>query len=185
MKSFKEILTESTKTYKFKIRVAGELPEHFVDHMKANLAKYEVINLSAGKTTPITEKPLDFPQLQNMEVTHYEVELKYPATSHILEHYLVNNCSIPHSHLIVRGENDPVELQQEEKDDKPYEAILTTEELGGESAQESVGNDRVMSLLKELEVARKEREIDPVESAVKGESKVMDDKENSTSVIGG
>lgn len=184
MKSFKEFLTESAKTYKFKIRVAGELPEHFVDHMKSNLAKYEVLNLSAGKTTPITEKPLDFPRLQNMEVTHYEVELKYPATSHVLERYLVDNCSIDHSRIIVRGENDPIEAQQEEKDDKPYEALLTTEELGGESAQESVGEGRVMNLLKELEVARKERDINPIESAVKGESKVMDSKENNTAVIG-
>ena len=89
MKSFKEFLTESAKTYKFKVRVAGELPEGFVDHMKANLAKYEVIKLSAGKTTPISERPLDFPRLQNMEVTHYEVELKYPATSQVLAEYLV------------------------------------------------------------------------------------------------
>ena len=170
MKSFKEFLTESAKTYKFKVRVAGELPEHFVDHMKANLAKYEVINLSAGKTTPITEKPLDFPRLQNMEVTHYEVELKYPATAHILERYLVDNCSIDHSRIIVRGENDPVEAQQEVNDDKPYEALLATQDMGGESAQESVGDSRVMSLLKELEVARKEREIDPMAGAPKGET---------------
>jgi hypothetical protein len=169
MKSFKEFLTESAKTYKFKIRVAGELPEGFVDHMKANLAKYEVIKLSAGKRAPITAKPADFPRLQNMEVTHYEVELTYPVTSHILERYLVDNCSIDHSRLIVRGENDPIEAQQEEKEEKPYESLLTTADMGGESAQAAVGSDRIMSLLKELEVARKEREIDPMEAAPKGE----------------
>lgn len=170
MKSFTEFLTESTKTYKFKVRVAGELPEGFVDRMKANLAKYEVLNLSAGKTTPISERPMDFPRLQNMEVTHYEVELKYPATSQIVTEYLVNNCGINHGHLIVRAEGEPLELQQDEaaNEDAPYEALLTTEDMGGESARESVGDDRVMNLLKELEVARKEREIDPMESAPKG-----------------
>jgi len=172
MKSFKEFLTESAKTYKFKVRVAGELPEHFVDHMKANLAKYEVINLSAGKTTPISERPLDFPKLQNMEVTHYEVELKYPATSQVLAQYLVDNCSVTHDRLIVRAEGEPLELAQEEasKDDKPYEALLATEDMGGESAQHSVGDSRIMNLLKELEVARKEREIDPMAGAPKGET---------------
>jgi hypothetical protein len=171
MKSFKEFLTESAKTYKFKIRVAGELPEGFVDHMKANLAKYEVIKLSAGKRAPITAKPADFPRLQNMEVTHYEVELTYPVTSHILERYLVDNCSIDHSRLIVRSEGDPVEAQQEETaaDNKPYEALLATADMGGESAQADVGGQRIMSLLKELEVARKEREIDPMAGAPKGE----------------
>ena len=34
MKSFKELLQESQKTYKFKVRVAGELPEGFEDSLK-------------------------------------------------------------------------------------------------------------------------------------------------------
>jgi hypothetical protein len=172
MKSFKEFLTESAKTYKFRVRVAGELPEGFVDHMKANLAKYEVIKLSAGKTTPISKRPLDFPRLQNMEVTHYEVELKYPATSQVLAEYLVNNCSVDRGRLIIRAEGEPIETQQDEAaaaDDKPYEALLATEDMGGESAQADVGSERIMGLLKELEVARKEREIDPMAGAPKGE----------------
>lgn len=169
MKSFNEFLTESARTYTFKVRVAGVLPEGFVEQMKSSLAKYEVISMSAGKTTPITEKPLDFPLLQNTEVTHYEVELKYPVTSHILEHYLVNTCNCSHGNLVVRGEGDPIEMQQAEKDGKPYESVLNTEDLGGESAQEEVGDARIMSLLKELEVARKERTVDPAEAAPKGE----------------
>ena len=48
--------------------------------------------------------------------------------------------------------------------------MLATEDMGGESAQESVGDSRVMNLLKELEVARKEREIDPMAGAPKGET---------------
>jgi hypothetical protein len=172
MKTFNEFLTESAKTYKFKVRVAGELPEGFVDHMKANLAKYEIINLSAGKSTPITERPLDFPNLQNMEVTHYEVELKYPATSQVLTEYLINSCGVDRGHLIIRGEGDPIEMQQDEAEDsKPYESLLNTEDMAGESAQELVGDGHVMNLLKELEVARKERTIDPIESVTSGETK--------------
>ena len=185
MKTFAQFLTESEKTYKFFIRVAGEVPEGFVDTMETNLNKYEVIKLSTGKRAPITEKPADFPQLQNMEVTHYEADLKYPTTAHMLEQYLVANCSVPHSHLIVRGEFDPIEEQQSVKTDGPYEAKLNTEELGGASAQGEVGATRVMDLLKELETARKEREIDPMEGAPKGESKDITDAENVKAVVGG
>jgi len=184
MKTFAQFLTESEKTYKFFIRVAGEIPEGFVDTMESNLNKYEVVKLSAGKRTPITEKPMDFPQLQNTEVTHYEAEVKYPTTAHVLEQYLVANCSVPHSHLIVRGEFDPVERQQSEKTDEPYEAKLTTEDMGGESAQGEVGGARVMDLLKELETARKEREIDPMEGAPTGESKDIGNTENTKAVVG-
>ena len=104
MKSFKEHLTESQKTYTFKIRVAGDLPEGFEPQLETNLKKFDLVKLTKGTKTPITEKPLDFPQLQNMEVHHFDAEVKYPTTSHVLERYLVDNCVIDHSHIIVRGE---------------------------------------------------------------------------------
>jgi hypothetical protein len=184
MKTFAQFLTESEKTYKFFIRVAGEVPEGFEDKMEANLNKYEVKSLSSPKRTPISEKPLDFPQLQNMEVTHWEAELKYPTTAHMLEQYLCAGCGVPHSHIIVRGEFDPIEEQQPAKTDDPYEAKLNTEDMGGESAQDSVAGNRVMDLLKELETARKERDIDPMMGAPKGESSDISDTENSKAVVG-
>ena len=184
MRSFSEILNESKKTYKFIIRVAGELPEGFQDQLKVNLSKFDLVGLTGPKRTPITEKPLDFPQLQNMEVNHFEAEVNYPTTSHILERYLVDNCSIDHSHIVVRVPGEPVELQQQEMSNEPYEALLNTEDMGGESAQESVAGNRVMDLLKELETARKEREIDPISGIQAGESKDIDSSDNSTSPIG-
>lgn len=169
MKSFKDYLVESKKTYEFKVGVAGEVPEHFEDHLKTGLEKYGLVSVSAGKRTPIAKRPLDFPQLQNMEVTYYDVVVSYPTTTQVMQEYLVKLCSVDTAHLIVRNPNEPQEAYQEDTEEKPYEALLGTEELGGETAQESVGNSRVMELLKELEAARKEREIDPIESAPKGE----------------
>lgn len=185
MKNFKEYLTESTKTYKFKVRVAGELPEGFADRLETNLQKFDLVNLSTGTKTPITEKPMDFPRLQNMEVHHFEAEVRYPTTSHHLEKYLVDNCVVPHSHLIVRGEFDPIEEYQSKEEETEYVAKLSTEDMGGESAQGSVGDNRVMDLLKELEVARKERDIDPMDGAPKGDSADISADTNTKPVIGG
>jgi len=186
MKAFKEYLTESKKTYKFKVRVAGELPENFADRLDRSMTKFEVVSISTGKKTPITEKPLDFPQLANCEVTHFDVEVSYPVTAYVLEQYLVDETGTAHANLIVRGEGDPVEAQQMEvADDKaPYEPLLNTEDMGGESAQDQVANNRTMDLLKELEVARKERAIDPVEGIKPGESKDISADENTKSTIG-
>jgi len=157
MRSFKDILIESKKTYPFKIGVAGELPEGFVDHLETCLQKYGVEKMSQGKKTPIQERPLDFPQLQNTEVTYFEIELNYPTTVQVLQEYIGNCCTIHQSHIIVRNPNEPQELYQQTKEAEEYQTLLTTEELGGESAQKSVGDNRVMDLLKELEKARKER----------------------------
>jgi len=185
MKQFVEYLTEAKKTYKFKVRIAGELPENYADRLESALTKYEIVGISAGKKTPISEKPLDFPQLQNMEVTHYDVEVSYPVTAFVLEQYLVTETGVGHSHIIVRGEGDPVEsYQQDASEEKPYESFLNTEDLGGESAQSEVGENRVMDLLKELETARKERDIDPVEGIKPGESKDISNEQQTKSPIG-
>ena len=50
--------------------------------------------------------------------------------------------------------------------------------------QDKVGGNRIMDLLKELETARKEREIDPIEGVKPGESKDIGDTENTKSPIG-
>lgn len=179
-------LAESKKTYEFKIGVAGELPEGFEDRLETAMQKFSVANMSTGKKTPIQERPLDFPQLQNMEVTYYEVEVNYPTTVQVLQEYVGKCCGIEQSHVIVRNMNEPQEAYQTEADGQDtYEAKLTTEELESDpKAQDSVGTSRVMDLLKELETARKDRENDPMAAAPKGESADIGDTENSKSTLG-
>lgn len=162
MSTLEKYLFESKKTYKFKIRAAGELPENFEDRMETALNKYQIVNFSKGKRSPITERPLDFPQLQNCEVTTYEAELSYPTTNHVLESYLSLELNFPDTHLSVHTDSEPLELEQTiDKNDKEYKSLLATEDLGGESAQKDVGQNRVMDLLKELENVKKDNEHDP------------------------
>jgi hypothetical protein len=184
MRSFKELLTESKKTYEFKIGVAGPLPEGFEDRMETSLKKFNVSNMSSGKKTPIQERPLDFPQLQNMEVTYFEVAVEYPTTSQVLQEYVGRCCGVQQAYIIVRNANDPREEYQDMDDTAPYEAMLTKEYMGGESAQAEVAGNRVMSLLKELETARKENEHNGAAGAPKGKSKDIDKTENTKSTMG-
>lgn len=186
MKQFVEYLTESDKTYKFIVRIAGEVPEKTTENLNLYLGKFQVVNVSSPKRTPIQETPMDFPQLQNVEVHTWEVEVKYPTTRQIMQEYLSINCGVEATHINVRSEGDPVEREQSEQlMQEPYESMLNTEDMGGESAQDSVAGNRVMDLLKELEVARKEREIDPTDSAPSGESADIGDSENTKAVVGG
>jgi len=125
--------------------------------LETSLQKYGCSNIAAGKTTPIQERPLDFPQLENCEATYFEISCTYPTTVQVLQEYIGQCCGVKQSHIIVRNPNEPQELYQEETSSDVYVAKLTVEDMGGESAQESVGEDRVMNLLKELETARKEQ----------------------------
>ena len=140
--------------------------------------------MTAGKRTPIQERPLDFPQLKNLNITYYEVDLSYPTTSQVLQEYVGQCCGVHQSHIIVRNPNEPQELYQQEKAPTEYVAKLTVEDMGGESAQKDVGASRVMDLLKELESARKDRNNNYIGDAPVGESKDISDVENTKSVIG-
>ena len=185
MKNFKQYLTESEKSYNWKIRIAGEIPEDCSDKMKMALGKFDLANLSSPKTSPIQETPLDFPQIQNCEVHTWDAELKYPTTGPVLEKLLMDVCRVHDNHIVVRGEHEPLEAYQEKKDDKPYEVLMTKEDMGGDpEAQKTVGDSRVMELLKELEKTRSEREEDPMANVPQGESADIDPKMNTQAVVG-
>jgi hypothetical protein len=156
MKKLKEYLKESKKTYAFKIGIAGDLPEGVESKLKTALEKYSVAEFKKTKTTPVQERPLDFPRLTNTTVTFYEVSVNYPTTEAVLEEYLSSMCDVDRSHIIVRNPKTPAEIQKEIKEPTVYEPLLTKAHIDAPSAQKDVGQNRVMDLLKELETARKD-----------------------------
>lgn len=188
MKKYNEYLTEAynNKTYDFKIGVAGD-NDGIADALETALKKFGVTNITPGKKTPIQERPLDFPQLQNEDVTYYEATITYPTHAEALQEYLGYNIGKSQSHIMVRNMNAPQEVYQE-IDEGPYDIKLTKEDMGGESAQDKVGNSHVMDLLKELELARKESTADPASTAKNIQTdqpqETMTQGENAKSPIG-
>ena len=80
MSTFTQYLTEAAKSYDYKVKVAGALPEGFASRMETALQKFELAKMSAGKKTPIQSVPLDFPALSNEEVTIFDVTTNYPCS---------------------------------------------------------------------------------------------------------
>jgi hypothetical protein len=74
-----------------------------------------------------------------------------------MKQHLGDTCSIHESHIVVHNPNSPLVTEKEVKENETYEPLITKEDMGGESAQQNVGQTRIMDLLKELESARKER----------------------------
>lgn len=161
MKNFYNYLVETSKIYEFKVGIAGNKPDNFEDTLETILQKYGLDNMSNGKSTPIQERPLDFPQLQNIDVTYYDIKLRYPTVPSVLAEYISNSCGICRTHVMVRTPNAPQEEYQKQEEPTEYTTLLKTEDMGGTSAQDSVGQNRVMELLKELEKSKKDRTIDP------------------------
>jgi len=45
MKSFRKYLAESVRTYRYKVRIAGETPKNFIELFKHNLQKFDPVKI--------------------------------------------------------------------------------------------------------------------------------------------
>lgn len=162
MRSFKEYLIETKEEskYCFKIKIAGELPEHCEDAMKTSLQKYQVAKFNKSKTTPIQAKLKDFPTMENAEIHLFDVDLEYPTTSAVLTSYVAEHTGIPADRIKVRSlkEEEEAELNAENLDDSKDKKALLTQDYDKENNQNVVGEKHVSSFLKDLAKARKDNE---------------------------
>jgi hypothetical protein len=79
MKNFKDYLAESERTYNYRIKIVGDLPQGFYNSLKGKLDQFDPLKIGAEKSTPIQAKPADFPACENEKVTSIDVEFRYPA----------------------------------------------------------------------------------------------------------
>jgi hypothetical protein len=85
MKSFRQYLTESAKTFKYRIKIAGEPDAKFLDLLRMNLSKFAPVAMTEPKSTPIQKDPYGFPGIQNQSITIFEIECRYPATEPMIK----------------------------------------------------------------------------------------------------
>jgi hypothetical protein len=80
MKTFAQYLTESEKTFDYRIKICGEVAPGFLKSFKEKLEKFDPVKISDPKTTPIQAQPVDFPNATNQRVTIIDGTFRYPAT---------------------------------------------------------------------------------------------------------
>lgn len=160
MKSFKEYLVESKKTYSFKIKVAGELPENFTTELKSRLDRCGLKTLAEAGKTPIQKVPLDFPEMKNVEVTLFDVMCEYPITAPEIESELKEMGMDPCC-FRVRGMGEPSEVEQVQSMEEPSGKSLLQDGSYSEAAKikqkDYFGDDFNKTFLKDLEKSAKER----------------------------
>jgi|SaaInlV_125m_DNA_1040241.scaffolds.fasta_scaffold129851_2 hypothetical protein len=185
MKSLNEYLTESKKTYSFRIKVAGEIPESFEEKLHASLQRYGCQGVSKSGSTPIQKQVKDFPDLENTEVTMYESTCEYPVTPQEISVAIKNNLAMEYSHFRVRNVNDPYEAQETSAMDEPSgQSVLndpTYKDSEKVKTKDYFGDDFNKSFLKDLTKASKDR---AKETEYKMDKPSKQDKAGAKSAVG-
>jgi len=180
MSTFKDYLTESTKSYDYKIKIAGEPKDIDKNALETALQKFDLASMSAGKSTPIMTLPLDFPRLSNEQVTIFDVTTNYPESPRVMHEYLSDLLRIPMTHIVVKKPGEPSEEYQDEMQvakKSEYANKLHDIEYKDApkvNADEHTGDKYNMGLLKEL---LKDREVN--KDAPKEKENAMSKEEES------
>ena len=170
MSTFKQYLTESVKSYDYKIKIAGEPKDIDTNKLETALGKFELAKMSAGKKTPIQSLPLDFPALSNEAVTIFDVTTNYPASVREMKEYIADYMRISPAMVVVRKPNEPSEEYQEQMQvakTSEYKNKLLDLEMQDSpkvNAEDFHSTKANMSLLKELLKDREEDKDMPKEN---------------------
>ena len=79
MKPFAKYLAESERTYNYRIKVVGDVPDGFFRELRDKCAQFDVVKMSDAKSTPVRRVIPDFPAFPNQPMKIVDVEFKYPA----------------------------------------------------------------------------------------------------------
>jgi hypothetical protein len=146
MKSLRHYLTESVHTYRYTIKIVGELDKNFLDMFTYNLNKFDPVKIEDPKTTPIQKNPYGFPGAEeNQSVTIIKAEFKYPATEPMIQQIAQQlGCNINKVRVMTTDYNDSINSENDnyanqDDSDKP---LLTQETLpdNGKEASKDYAN---------------------------------------------
>tara|TARA_A100000172_G_C3041860_1_gene110820 strand:+ start:2380 stop:2973 length:594 start_codon:yes stop_codon:yes gene_type:complete len=156
MKTFRELLAESTKTYAVRVKIAGDLPEAFEKKFKDYMTKYEVVEFKKVGSTPVQEHPHEFPRIKNKEVAIFDVETSYPMSFPQLEGVLAEQFGLSLDHVKVKHPADVTEIMPD--DEGEYESkLMDNEYKDSPKTEPTFGDEYNMSLFKELMKDRSEQ----------------------------
>ena len=159
MKSFVEYLIESSKTYEFRVKVAGEVTDEHMERIENHMERFGLESISKPKRTPIQKQPAGFGEsVKDSAVNVMEISTNYPATPQQITALLQDILGLPESHVVTVNKNDPEEVAREavtDTESEEYKPILAND-YDEEKLEPSYGDEYNSNFLKELETRKYE-----------------------------
>ena len=171
MKSLRHFLIESARTYRYTIKIAGEVDKNFLDLFTHNLKKFDPVKIEEPKTTPVQQSPYGFPDLENESVTIVKAEFKYPATEpQIIQMAQLLGYNVNKVRVIATEYDDTINSEADKYANQPSPLLNEPEfeDYGKEASKEYAGQylDKVVPKKPSIEYpfAAKKTPIEPNKS---------------------
>jgi len=116
MKTFKEYLLESRKSYTYRVKIAGDTSDEFFKAFEKELARYDVVKVTEPKRLPIMKTLPGFPEsVENQELYTLDIEVNYPANTEQIRQLAVNLGKSPNHVLVLDAKFCDAEYQAAEE----------------------------------------------------------------------
>jgi hypothetical protein len=150
MKSLKQFIVESQKTYEFKIKLACDSDDLNMDHVEQAVASFDPVEISKPKSLPY-QTSAEFPNAAATQIQLITVVTKYPSTPEQIRSLIANRCDIHESNIIVRTAAQDTEFENQQTvdpSDAAKEPILT-QDYEASNHQDVVGQQVIDKVMKD------------------------------------
>lgn len=100
------------KTYCYKLKTIVILDDHAMDRIETLVMKYSPVDISRPRKLMLQSSPVDFHTVVDAaEIYVVDLEFNIPASPYVLHRELCQALGINGDHLVIRGANDPIEIE--------------------------------------------------------------------------
>lgn len=148
--NLKKYIAESERTYTYRLKTIVPLDDYAMDRIEQVCMRHQPIDISRPRKTIMQKNPIDFKNVDHAEVWIVDFEFGLPISSYVFAEQIRHALAADKRHIIVRGSNDPNEVESER--------LVAAEELGAEAAEKGLTPE---GLLKDAEYS----EVEAVDGA--------------------
>jgi hypothetical protein len=113
--SLKKYIVETERSYNYRLKTIVSLDDDAMDRIERLAMKYQPLDISRPRKTIMQKNPLDFTNIgvDAAEVWIVDFEFGLPASGYAFGEEIRHVLGAPEKYVIVRGANDPTEVESE------------------------------------------------------------------------
>ena len=155
MKSLKQYLAESEKTYNFRLRTVAEMSDDQLDKLEKHLARYNVESVSEPKTSIIQRSPAGFGDIGPSAVSTLEIVTHLPCTPNVMQEEVAASTGISIGAIRVYNEGEFIDEEEDLEnatDDESKSVLADADYSEAEKVEhkDNFGNEFVSNFVKNL-----------------------------------